>query len=108
MTLPQEIIVDAERIRQQYRESWLKLGMSPDSSIEALQAIWIRRDKHPYRYLKAVERFYLSLKPIERRILLAECLERGRWYPFWYYGAMDPRVYRNAVIGTMKKARRCL
>ena len=95
-------------LRKRMRKSLLDVGKSPDAHVYDFDLSFLKH--HPSsssRFLIKLWRFYDRLDSLKKRILLSECLEVGRIYPFWYYGWMSDtrfRKERKQVISSFKEA----
>lgn len=95
------------RIKEKVRKSLIDLGHSPDAHIYNWNEYFLRqRESNPSaKCLLKAKRFYDGLDAFQQRVLLSECLETGRIYPFWYYGWVSEPAYRKerkAVISAFK------
>ena len=79
----------------QYRNALLALGKSASTHIYELQDSYLLgvQDKEEGRFLGKLKRLYDTLTYLKKKIFLAESLEKGRVYPFWYYGLISEQSY---------------
>ena len=95
------------KIKTKVRQALLALGNSPDLHIYEWNDDFLseRSFRPEARYLQRAKRFYEGLDPFQKRVLISECLEFGRVYPFWYYGWGSEPAYRKerkAVLKALK------
>ena len=86
-----------KQLRNRLRRSFQALGKSLDTHIYDVTDDFLKRNrgKEEARFIKKTRDFYNSLNHIDQMILLSEWLERGRIYPFWYYGMLNEANYRK-------------
>lgn len=107
LSLPFQEDPVCHKIKDKVRRSLLELGHSPDAHIYNLNEFFLKEKQADpsARYLLKTKRFYDGLDAFQKRVLLSECLEAGRIYPFWYYGWVSEPAYRKerkAVISAFK------
>lgn len=88
-----------------YRQSLIEVGHSPDYHVYDLEKSFLehKQDLPAGQFVKRVYDFYYSLRGLERRIFLCECLEHGRHYPYWWLTWCDPKKYGVVFREVMKK-----
>ena len=109
ISLPFKEDPDCRLIKEKARRALLNLGFSPDLHIYewGKEILEVKADCPEKECLIKMKRFYDALDTFQKRVLLAECLEYGRVYPFWYYGWTSEPAYRKErrnVLSRFKKA----
>lgn len=109
ISLPFKEDPDCREIKNKIRQSLLFLGLSPDLHVYDWREEFFEGKKRcpEIDYLKKTKLFYDDLDAFQKRVLLSECLEYGRVYPFWYYAWTSEPAYkkeRKSVLSRFKKA----
>lgn len=87
----------AMEVRSKYRRSLLKLGKSPDTHVYDLSSDFLSYARRcPERsFLIRVKLYYEDLNVQMKQLFIAEVLEKGRNYPFWYLEQYRETVFRG-------------
>lgn len=102
-----DIKVEATRIAKTIRLGYMAYGKSPDYHIFDLSDEFFRINRRKNRktlsLLRKARDFYFSCDCLERKIILAEILEKGRYYKFWYLPFFEPCEYVTTSKSIMER-----
>ncbi len=105
-----ECLAHGEKIRKRCREALIHIGKSPDYHIYDLEyeELFSLRESRERNYLIKVKQYFDGLSTKQRRIFVAEVLEKDRIYPFWFYDERyemkDYEQHRRAFLLSLRSA----
>ena len=92
---PNQAFAACMGIRDRFRQSLLSIGQSPDTHVFDLehQDLAYARISPERTFLIRVKCYYENLNARDRRMFLAEVLEKDRMYRFWYLSEYKDSVF---------------
>ncbi|MBQ2494304.1 MAG: hypothetical protein II520_03610 [Bacilli bacterium] len=90
----------AMALRKRYRKALLSMGLPSSFHIYESPRFcpgFGEGDFPDARLLRFLRRTYAELPAYDRQVLLAEILEKGRYYPFWYEEWASKKEIRKRV-----------